>query len=87
MSGMQPENRDHPAPEDCEYDLCGPRFLSIKVPELPAEPGVEIESIFYDKLLAMTRSRNIEMKLLVAASVLLLLSLPGLGIGVMFTGR
>jgi Na+-transporting NADH:ubiquinone oxidoreductase subunit F len=40
--------KDHPAPEDCEYYLCGPRFLSIKVLELLAELGVERETIFYD---------------------------------------
>jgi Na+-transporting NADH:ubiquinone oxidoreductase subunit F len=40
--------KDHPAPEDCEYYLCGPRFLSIKVLELLAELGVERENIFYD---------------------------------------
>jgi Na+-transporting NADH:ubiquinone oxidoreductase subunit F len=40
--------KNHPAPEDCEYYLCGPRFLSIKVLELLAELGVERESIFYD---------------------------------------
>ena len=40
--------KDHPAPEDCEYYLCGPRFLSVNVLELLAELGVEGESIFYD---------------------------------------
>jgi Na+-transporting NADH:ubiquinone oxidoreductase subunit F len=40
--------KNHPAPEDCEYYLCGPRFLSIKVLELLSELGVDRESIFYD---------------------------------------
>ena len=40
--------KDHPAPEDCEYYLCGPRALSIGVLRLLYDLGVDQESIFYD---------------------------------------
>jgi Na+-transporting NADH:ubiquinone oxidoreductase subunit F len=40
--------RHHPAPEDCEYYLCGPRALSMAVLNLLSELGVEKDSIFYD---------------------------------------
>jgi len=40
--------KNHPAPEDCEYYLCGPRALSNMVLKLLADLGVEKESIFYD---------------------------------------
>ncbi|MGD2081849.1 MAG: NADH:ubiquinone reductase (Na(+)-transporting) subunit F [Chromatiales bacterium] len=40
--------KDHPAPEDCEYYLCGPRALSVGILELLYDLGVEQESIFYD---------------------------------------
>ena len=38
----------HPAPEDCEYYLCGPPMLLIAVREMLENLGVEPESIFYD---------------------------------------
>lgn len=40
--------KDHAAPEDCEYYLCGPRALSLGVLNLLDNLGVEKESIFYD---------------------------------------
>lgn len=40
--------RHHPAPEDCEYYLCGPRALSMAVLKLLSDLGVEKDSIFYD---------------------------------------
>jgi Na+-transporting NADH:ubiquinone oxidoreductase subunit F len=40
--------KDHPAPEDCEYYLCGPLFLSMKVLGLLSDLGIEDDSIFYD---------------------------------------
>ena len=40
--------KDHPAPEDNEYYLCGPRALSIGVLKLLYDLGVDQESIFYD---------------------------------------
>ena len=40
--------RDHPAPEDCEYYLCGPRALSIGVLQLLFDLGVDNRNIFFD---------------------------------------
>jgi Na+-transporting NADH:ubiquinone oxidoreductase subunit F len=40
--------KDHPAPEDCEYYLCGPTALSKGVIRMLTDLGVESESIFYD---------------------------------------
>ncbi|MFZ5558177.1 MAG: NADH:ubiquinone reductase (Na(+)-transporting) subunit F [Pseudomonadota bacterium] len=40
--------KDHPAPEDCEYYLCGPRALSLGILKLLSDLGVEPDSIFYD---------------------------------------
>jgi Na+-transporting NADH:ubiquinone oxidoreductase subunit F len=40
--------KDHAAPEDCEYFLCGPRALSVGVLQLLHDLGVDQESIFYD---------------------------------------
>lgn len=40
--------KDHPAPEDCEYYLCGPTRLSIGVLEMLASLGVERDHIFFD---------------------------------------
>ena len=39
---------DHPAPEDCEYYLCGPPMLLVAAREMMENLGVEPESIFYD---------------------------------------
>jgi len=40
--------RDHPAPEDCEYYLCGPPLMIKAVLSMLDEIGVDPESIFYD---------------------------------------
>lgn len=40
--------KDHPAPEDCEYYLCGPPALVASVVMMLDNLGVEPESIFYD---------------------------------------
>ena len=40
--------KDHPAPEDCEYYLCGPRALSIGVLQLLFDLGVDNRNIFFD---------------------------------------
>jgi Na+-transporting NADH:ubiquinone oxidoreductase subunit F len=40
--------KDHKAPEDCEYYLCGPPVMTDSVLELLDSLGVERESIFFD---------------------------------------
>ena len=40
--------RQHPAPEDCEYYLCGPPMMIAALTDLFAELGVEEENIFFD---------------------------------------
>jgi Na+-transporting NADH:ubiquinone oxidoreductase subunit F len=40
--------KDHPAPEDCEYYLCGPPMMSAAVVKMLDDLGVEPEAIFYD---------------------------------------
>lgn len=40
--------KDHPAPEDCEYYLCGPPMLLMAAREMLENLGVLPESIFYD---------------------------------------
>lgn len=40
--------RDHPAPENCEYYLCGPPMMISAVMRMLDELGVEPESIFND---------------------------------------
>ncbi|MDW7645950.1 MAG: NADH:ubiquinone reductase (Na(+)-transporting) subunit F [Desulfuromonadales bacterium] len=40
--------KDHPAPEDCEYYLCGPPMLLVAAREMMENLGVEPESVFYD---------------------------------------
>ena len=40
--------KNHPAPEDCEYYLCGPTALSLMVLRLLDDLGVQKDSIFYD---------------------------------------
>jgi Na+-transporting NADH:ubiquinone oxidoreductase subunit F len=40
--------RDHPAPEDCEYYLCGPPLMIRAVLAMLDDLGVESESIFND---------------------------------------
>ena len=40
--------RDHPAPEDCEYYLCGPPLMIAAVTHLLDELGVEPENVLFD---------------------------------------
>lgn len=40
--------KEHPAPEDCEYYLCGPPLMTRAVTLMLAELGVEAQNIRYD---------------------------------------
>lgn len=40
--------KDHPAPEDCEYYLCGPPIMTAAVTNMLDSLGVEPENILYD---------------------------------------
>jgi Na+-transporting NADH:ubiquinone oxidoreductase subunit F len=40
--------KDHPAPEDCEYYLCGPPLMISAVNKLLYDLGVEEENILFD---------------------------------------
>lgn len=40
--------KDHPAPEDCEYYLCGPPIMNSSVINMLVENGVERENIMLD---------------------------------------
>jgi Na+-transporting NADH:ubiquinone oxidoreductase subunit F len=40
--------KDHPAPEDIEYYLCGPPVMAQAVVHMLSDLGVEPENIFYD---------------------------------------
>ena len=40
--------KDHPAPEDCEYYLCGPPMMNLAVLQLLDNLGVERENIAFD---------------------------------------
>ncbi len=40
--------KDHPAPEDCEYYLCGPPMMNTAVIKLLEDNGVEPENIYLD---------------------------------------
>jgi Na+-transporting NADH:ubiquinone oxidoreductase subunit F len=40
--------KDHPAPEDCEYYLCGPPMMNSAVIKMLEDNGVEPENIFLD---------------------------------------
>ena len=40
--------KDHPAPEDCEFYICGPPIMNRSVTEMLHELGVEDENILYD---------------------------------------
>ncbi|MGD7033872.1 NADH:ubiquinone reductase (Na(+)-transporting) subunit F [Methylotuvimicrobium buryatense] len=40
--------KNHPAPEDCEYYMCGPPIMNSSVINMLLENGVEPESIFLD---------------------------------------
>ena len=45
---MAPYLKAHPAPEDCEYYLCGPPLMLKAVLDLLDNLGVESENIMYD---------------------------------------
>jgi Na+-transporting NADH:ubiquinone oxidoreductase subunit F len=45
---LRDEMRDHPAPEECEYYLCGPPVMVSAVLATLERLGVERSSIFYD---------------------------------------
>jgi Na+-transporting NADH:ubiquinone oxidoreductase subunit F len=40
--------KDHPAPEDCEYYICGPPMMNTAVLKLLDDMGVERENILLD---------------------------------------
>ena len=40
--------KDHPAPEDCEYYICGPPMMNSAVTSMLEELGVERENILFD---------------------------------------
>lgn len=40
--------KDHPAPEDCEYYMCGPPMMNASVIKMLEELGVESENIMLD---------------------------------------
>jgi Na+-transporting NADH:ubiquinone oxidoreductase subunit F len=40
--------KDHPAPEDCEYYMCGPPMMNAAVTKMLDDLGVEPENILYD---------------------------------------
>jgi Na+-transporting NADH:ubiquinone oxidoreductase subunit F len=40
--------KDHPAPEECEYYLCGPPMMNAAVIHMLEELGVETENILLD---------------------------------------
>ncbi|MBP6723787.1 MAG: NADH:ubiquinone reductase (Na(+)-transporting) subunit F [Halioglobus sp.] len=40
--------KDHPAPEDCEYYMCGPPMMNAAVVQMLTELGVEPENILLD---------------------------------------
>jgi Na+-transporting NADH:ubiquinone oxidoreductase subunit F len=40
--------RDHPAPEDCDYYICGPPLMLQAVLQMLEELGVEPDNIAFD---------------------------------------
>ena len=40
--------KDHPAPEDCEYYLCGPPMMNAAITRLLEDLGVEKENVLFD---------------------------------------
>ena len=40
--------KDHPAPEDCEYYICGPPMMNDAVIQMLTDLGVERENIMFD---------------------------------------
>jgi Na+-transporting NADH:ubiquinone oxidoreductase subunit F len=41
--------KDHPAPEDCEYYMCGPPMMNSAVISMLLNLGVEKENIYLDE--------------------------------------
>ncbi|MNF11663.1 Na(+)-translocating NADH-quinone reductase subunit F [compost metagenome] len=40
--------KDHPAPEDCEFYMCGPPMMNAAVIKMLLDLGVERENILLD---------------------------------------
>ena len=40
--------QNHPAPEDCEYYICGPPLMNTAVLKMLDETGVDPEHILFD---------------------------------------
>ena len=40
--------KDHPAPEDCEYYMCGPPMMNAAVIDMLIDLGVERDNIYLD---------------------------------------
>ncbi|NVJ66129.1 MAG: NADH:ubiquinone reductase (Na(+)-transporting) subunit F, partial [Gammaproteobacteria bacterium] len=40
--------KDHPAPEDCEFYMCGPPMMNAAVIQMLEDLGVEPENILLD---------------------------------------
>jgi Na+-transporting NADH:ubiquinone oxidoreductase subunit F len=40
--------KEHPAPEDCEYYICGPPMMNAAVTKMLDELGVEPDNILFD---------------------------------------
>ena len=40
--------KNHPAPEDCEYYMCGPPMMNAAVLKMLADLGVERDNILFD---------------------------------------
>ena len=40
--------KDHPAPEDCEYYICGPPMMNDAVIQMLTDLGVERENVMFD---------------------------------------
>ena len=40
--------KDHPAPEDCEYYICGPPLMLVACMDMLDDMGVEPENILFD---------------------------------------
>ena len=45
---LQSYLKDHPAPEDCEYYMCGPPMMNAAVIDMLESLGVEPENILLD---------------------------------------
>jgi Na+-transporting NADH:ubiquinone oxidoreductase subunit F len=40
--------KNHPAPEDCEFYICGPPMMNVAVTKMLIDLGVEPENIMMD---------------------------------------